>query len=209
MKKYLTEFDEIQAALSRVPLNENVMPYYRGRLVENEDAYNKMQKLLGCKEMSKCHKYLYELDIEDLDDEDVSKIDKLFDMGVKRGYIDDSFQKSVDADAEGAEGAEEEVETPVVKDGCAPCAGTGAVQSDWTVLYSATKNGETKCGECYSDAPSAAKAKADCIAKLSQFGYDNISILACEAGSGDFDDFDDGIEGGDLEEACGSKNPYS
>lgn len=55
----------------------------------------------------------------------------------------------------------------------------------WTILYSATKNGETKCGECYSNAISVSAAKADCLAKLERFGYGNISILAIEAGDPD------------------------
>ena len=48
MKQYLTEFDELQAALKKVRIDENVMPYYMGRLVEDEDSYNKIQKLLDC-----------------------------------------------------------------------------------------------------------------------------------------------------------------
>ena len=55
----------------------------------------------------------------------------------------------------------------------------------WTILYSATKNGETKCGECYSNAISVSAAKTDCLAKLERFGYGNISILAIEAGDPD------------------------
>lgn len=55
----------------------------------------------------------------------------------------------------------------------------------WTILYSATKNGETKCGECYSNAISVSAAKADCLAKLERFGYGNVSILAIEAGDSD------------------------
>ena len=55
----------------------------------------------------------------------------------------------------------------------------------WTILYSATKNGETKCGECYSNAISVSAAKTDCLAKLERFGYGNISILAIEAGDSD------------------------
>lgn len=55
----------------------------------------------------------------------------------------------------------------------------------WTILYSATKNGETKCGECYSNAISVSAAKTDCLAKLERFGYGNVSILAIEAGDPD------------------------
>jgi len=52
----------------------------------------------------------------------------------------------------------------------------------WTIIYSATsKDGDIKTGEAYSNAISAAAAKADVNAKLSRIGYSNISILAIEA----------------------------
>lgn len=94
-KHFYTEFDELQDALSRVRLDENAMPYYRGRLVEHVDSYNKIQKLLACNEMESAHKYLYDLDIENLEDDEIEKVDKLFDIGVKKGYIDNSFEEEL------------------------------------------------------------------------------------------------------------------
>ena len=85
MKQYLTEFDELQAALRKVRIDENVMPYYRGRLVEDEDSYNKIQKLLDCPQMAGSHRYLYDLDVENLQEGEIDKINQLFDLGEKKG----------------------------------------------------------------------------------------------------------------------------
>lgn len=188
MSKYLTEFDEIQAAFRKVRLDENCMVYRNGMLLEHQDTYNKIQKLLNVPEMSEAHRYLYDLDVECLSEDEIERVDKLFDLGVKKGYIDNSFEeeleKSENPDAivaaeEPQKAAEVETtaETPVEDRSVPiPC---------WTILYSATKNGETKCGECYSNAISVSAAKADCLAKLERFGYGNVSILAIEAGDSD------------------------
>ena len=188
MSKYLTEFDEIQAAFRKVRLDENCMVYRNGMLLEHQDTYNKIQKLLNVPEMSEAHRYLYDLDVECLSEDEIERVDKLFDLGVKKGYIDNSFEeeleKSENPDAivaaeepEKAAEVETSAETPVEDRSVPiPC---------WTILYSATKNGETKCGECYSNAISVSAAKADCLAKLERFGYGNVSILAIEAGDSD------------------------
>ena len=163
MKKFLTEYDELQAALKRVRIDEEVMPYYNGRLVERVDTYKQMQAILDCDKMSDSHKYLLDLDASDIDDEDAEKIDRLYKVGLKHKYFDD-FQDDGEGDYEDDD---EEVgygdEAPEDADGQAsfdndlPC---------WTVLYSATKDGETKCGECYSNASSSAAARIDCQSKL-------------------------------------------
>ena len=73
-----------------------------------------------------------------------------------------------------------DAEAPVEK----PVAGTlfKAKVPCWTVIYSATsKDGQIKTGEAYSNAISASAAKADVKSKLSNIGYDNISILAIES----------------------------
>ena len=59
----LTEFDELQEAMKQINLNESVMPYINGVLV-NDVSYNKVQKLLECPEMISAHKYLYDLDLD-------------------------------------------------------------------------------------------------------------------------------------------------
>lgn len=135
--KCFTEFDEIQDALSRVRMDENVMPYVNGRLVENVTSYNKIQKLLNASEMASSHKYLYNLDVESLDEEEIEKIDKLFDLAVKNGYIDNSFEEEI---------AKEECPDAVVQDEeCPECAQQTMQQTQsvpsagWTILYSAVK----------------------------------------------------------------------
>ena len=188
MSKYLTEFDEIQAAFRKVRLDENCMVYRNGMLLEHQDTYNKIQKLLNAPEMSEAHRYLYDLDVECLSEDEIERVDKLFDLGVKKGYIDNSFQEELDKseNPDAVIAAEEpekaaEVETTTET----PAESRNVPIPCWTILYSATKNGETKCGECYSNAISVSAAKADCLAKLERFGYGNVSILAIEAGDSD------------------------
>lgn len=82
----LTEFEGLQEAFRKVKMNESVMPYVNGVLVDDV-AYNKVHKILNCPEMVSAHKYLLELDLEHLDEEDKDKVTKLYDLGVKRGFI--------------------------------------------------------------------------------------------------------------------------
>lgn len=169
----ITELDGYQAALSQINMNESVMPYVNGRLVSDK-AYNKVQRILNCPEMIASHKYLYNLDLDQLTEDEEGKIDQLYKLGCDRGFIvNDLTDYSDDAEtpetvAELPASTEKKVE---FKDEC-PC---------WTVIYSATdKNGQIKTGEAYSNAISSAAAKADVNSKLSSIGYNNITILAIE-----------------------------
>lgn len=177
----LTEFDGLQEALKKVKINESVMPYVNGRLVDDA-AFNKTQKILDCPEMISAHKYLYNLDMDQLTEEEINKIDQLYKLGCDRGFIiDDLTDWDEPETPEQAETKQEvKVEEPVEK----PVGGTlfKAKVPCWTVIYSATANdGSIKTGEAYSNAISASAAKADVNAKLSRIGYSNISILAIEA----------------------------
>jgi len=58
-------------------------------------------------------------------------------------------------------------------------------QNAFTVLYSATRDGIVKSGEAFSNCVNTRSAKADVISKLERAGYQNISILAIEAGDPD------------------------
>lgn len=188
----LTEFDELQEAMKRINLNESVMPYVRGILAD-APSFNKVQKILDCPEMISAHKYLYDLDLDQLDEDDIQKIDRLYKLGCDRGFIVDDL---TDWDAD---------DTPAADDGC--CNGTDpncktcggdpakvpgarppintlfkAKVPCWTVIYSAvSKDGGIKTGEAYSNAISATAAKADVKSKLSSIGYTDISILAIES----------------------------
>ena len=177
----LTEFDGLQEALSRVNMNESVMPYVNGVLVDDV-VYNKVQKILNCPEMVSAHKYLLDLDLEHLDEEDKSKVEKLYKLGCDRGFIEDDL---TDWDKE----LNNQDITEIVNDGKTTVVGTpGAMQQStsdegacWTVIYSATStDGAMKTGEAYSDAATADAAKADAKSKLAGIGYSNISILAIE-----------------------------
>ena len=65
----LNEFDAYQEALKKINLNEEVMPIYKGRLLmENVDMYCKIQKILACNAFEKAHRWLYDLDIENLNE---------------------------------------------------------------------------------------------------------------------------------------------
>ena len=136
--------------------------------------------------MCEAHRYLYDLDVECLSEDEIKRVDKLFDLGVKKGYIDNSFEEELEkSENPDAVVADEEPEKTVEIAAPAENHDINMQIPCWTILYSATKNGETKCGECYSNAISVSAAKADCLAKLERFGYGNISVLAIEAGDSD------------------------
>ena len=146
----LTEFDGLQEALKKVKMDENVLPYVNGRLCD-DGAWNKTQKILNCPEMISAHKFLYNLDMDQLTEDEVEKIDQLYKLGCDRGFIvDDLTDWTADEAPEQAETKLEEkpAEEPVAK----PVGGTlfKAKVPCWTVIYSATsKDGDIKTGEAY------------------------------------------------------------
>lgn len=212
----LTEFDGLQEALKKVKMDEAVLPYCNGRLVDS-DAFNKTQKILNCPEMISAHKYLYNLDMDQLTEEEIAKIDQLYKLGCDRGFIaDDLTDWDADGSATEQSPVEEPTEEPVEKTPAEKATTTlfKAKVPCWTVIYSATsKDGEIKTGEAYSNAVTASAAKADVNAKLSRIGYSNISILAIEScdydvtgattvvdGSNEVEEDDDVEETEDIEE---------
>ena len=66
--------------------------------------------------MISAHKYLYELDMDQLTDDDTEMIDKLYDLGVKRGFIIDDLTDwdAEDGEEEVEDDTEVAVEQPVV-----------------------------------------------------------------------------------------------
>ena len=189
----LNEFDTYQAALKKVKLDEEVMPFVRGKLLtENIDIYARIQKLLGCKEFEPCHRFLYDLDIENIDESEASKVNNLYKLGCDRGFFDEN---------EDEESTEEQQSNAEKKDKTNECD-TGEVTfapslpvtpapvpasptSAFTVLYSAMRDGQIKTGEAFSNAINTRSAKADVISKLERAGYSSIQILAIEAGDPD------------------------
>lgn len=189
----LNEFDVYQAALKKINLNEEVIPIYKGKvLTENVDAYCKIQKLLACNALEGAHRWLYDLDIENLSESEINKVCNLYKLGVDRGLIadDEETEKSEDA----AEKTDEcdlisgEIDAVVpAKDPVPtmPVAKPEMPTSAYTVVYSAMRDGELKTGEAYSNSLNTRSAKADVISKLEKAGYQNITILAIEAGDPD------------------------
>lgn len=178
------EFDLYRDALKKINLNESALPLYKGRILsENVEAYGKAQKILNCKDLEKCHRWIYDLDFENLDESEVTKLNNLFQLGLDNGFIDDKTdldqeETSQEVVVQEPEPAIEEPvkEEPKIKE--APMAA-------YTVVYSAMRDGEIKTGEAYSNSINTRSAKADVISKLERAGYQNISILAIEAGDPD------------------------
>ena len=181
MKDLVNDFEVWQDALKKIDLNEGALPIYHGRILrENAKEYQKMQKILNCPEMIKCHKYIFDLDPEQLDESDCTKINNLYKLGVDRGFIEDTVdvpdEDLPDTDYTTSEQTTVQQPKPYVAPQHSvhvPC---------YTVMYSAMKDGQIKTGESYSNATNPRAAKADVYAKLSKFGYDNIAILAIECG---------------------------
>lgn len=196
----LTDFDIYMNALTKCNLNESVMPYVRGTLVEDVETYNKIQCMLNTDEMASCHKYLYNLDVEELTEDDVKKINNLYKLGVERGLIidaetdetseetEETQEDTSSEDTEDKEETKEEVkECDVVTNvkTATPSDAFANPTAAFTVMYSATKDGNIKVGEAYSNAINPRSAKADILSKLANCGYTNITILAIEAGDPD------------------------
>ena len=84
---FLTDIDEFQAALAKIDMTESSLPVWHGRLVENVDCYNKVKTLLEIDEFEKAHPMLYRLNFDELTEDEVAKVDKLYNLGVERGFI--------------------------------------------------------------------------------------------------------------------------
>jgi hypothetical protein len=183
----LNEFDAYQEALKKINLNEEVMPIYKGRLLmENVDMYCKIQKILACNAFEKAHRWLYDLDIENLNESECGKICNLYKLGIEKGYLepeDSKIEPEQTAGETPADVTSDTIETLPApsKPEPAPSMPTSA----YTVVYSATRDGQIKTGEAYSNSLNTRSAKADVISKLEKAGYQNISILAIEAGDPD------------------------
>ena len=185
----LNEFDAYQAALKKINLDEEVMPIYKGRiLTENADTYCKIQKLLACNAFEKAHRWLYDLDVENLDENENSKVCNLYQLGVERGYItndeddEDSSDELSSANLSCNSAASVPAISAVVPE---PTPAPSVPSSAFVVMYSATRDGQIKTGEAYSNSLNTRSAKADVISKLEKAGYQNITILAIEAGDPD------------------------
>ena len=161
------DMDTWRDALAKCNLSKAIMPTSRGYLIENVDAYNRIQAILDTPEMEHCHKFLYNLDVEDLQEDEIEKIDKLYKLGQDRGFIPPDEPECDDIPDDAVQGADlsepthVDAKPPIVPSAIpAPAPRTAC----YTVMYSAMRNGEVKTGEAYSNSVSPRAAKADVLA---------------------------------------------
>lgn len=198
------DFKEMEKA-SREQLAKIYSDSLRSQEYLNEElvneTYKKVRKILECPEMEKCHPYLYSLDMDDFNDEDVEKINKIYDLGVNRGMIQKDGDEEDDAEA-----------TDDVKkcdyDDTSLCGGPeDSITSQpmnpqpmqrrpiYTVMYSAQKDGYGTMGQFYSMAQSIEGAKEDCVNQMTANGYDDIMIMAVDQNfQGVEDDITDNVD---------------
>ena len=211
MNEFVNDFDIWQDALRKIDMNEQVLPIYNGKMLyENGRTYLQMQKILGCEPMQKSHKFCLNIDPESPSEDEVKKVDELYRLGVERGFIEDTLDDNYDdgcVDGEcsdrSCDGEDCDRVNIASYDNSFDKPTTNMPQPvsrrpkysaripSYTIMYSATKDGQTKTGETYSNAVNPSSAKADAIAKLSRIGYDNVSILAIECGDPDMAGIDD------------------
>ena len=196
----LTEMEAYQLALSKVNLREAVAPLFRGKIVEDEDTYNKVHQLLDCPKMEHAHKFLLDVDFEDITDDVKQKVDELYQLAVSQGFIEGSQEEAEEDEVanevgkEAADIAQSEIsdnsggfEKESVSDSSV-AASKDSIQTAapelnscaFVLFYSAMKHGEIKTGECYSNATTMENAKIDAIQKLKKLGFSSIDIIAAE-----------------------------
>ena len=180
-------------------------------------SYRKIQKILNTPEMEKCHPWLYSLDMENLNEDEALKVDKIYDLGVKRGVIQEDNEEEQDdinecgddvGDSDQICGGPEDALTN--QEMTPQETNVPSSESSFTVLYSAIKDGKIKTGEYYSNALDNEGAKEDCLSNLTQVGYSAIRVLGIEKTNTAVDtnvdsirpdvDMYDGLEEDDSEE---------
>lgn len=185
-----TEFEIYQEAFEKINWKEAVAPVVRGvMLVEDSqvEAYNKIQKLLNSTGMESCHQFLLDLDPSELTEAEATKVNNLFKLAQERGVVETDEDDEDTATEEKPVDEEDLIFTTPVQQPKPPVIKPEPAQpsSAFTILYSAMRNGSIKTGEAFSNALDTRSAKADVISKLERAGYQNISILAIEAGDPD------------------------
>lgn len=156
-------------------------------IIDQDPIYEKMQKILKCKEMEKCHPFLFSLDRENINETDSNKINELYECGLKRGFLtedepefepeetDDTFY---DDDEPLCGGPEDSLTNQEFSD--SPKIDSNIQTPIYTIFYTAIQNGEMKNGEYYSHITDKEEAKNDCILQLGNIGYSDVQIKAME-----------------------------
>ena len=189
----MNDFEIWQKAIKKINLTESAAPFIRGiMLVEDTEVeiYNKIQKLLNTHAMETSHPFLYNLDPLELSESEINKVNNLYKLGIERGFIsNDDDEESEDTDSNSQNTSNEEPNTFSVVTKAPPAVTPVKTYNintcAYVILYSATRGGQIKTGEAFSNALDTRAAKADVISKLEKAGYQNISILAIEAGDPD------------------------
>ena len=196
IKNGRNDFDIWSNIVNKMDLTEAVAPVVRGRVLLDEsevETYNKIQKLLNSTGMESAHRFLYSLDPSDLTESEITKVNNLYKLGQERGFIEADKDENADESEADGENAEKPAATEC-DNSCSTLSQSSISdiskpmplqKNAFTVIYSATRDGAIKTGEAYSNCINTCSAKADVISKLEKAGYQNISILAIEAGDPD------------------------
>lgn len=167
---------------------------------EFDRTYDMIQKILSCKKMIKCHPFLYSLDQEHVCGDDRIKVEKLYECGVKKGLIKGEKQE-VDTEGQniqnecGCDGCDCNAVDPFIDKLCGGpedqltnqslrAVANTETKPTFTILYSASKDGQTKTGEFYSNAFTKEEAKNECITSMNSAGYTSVKITAVELSDG-------------------------
>lgn len=176
------EFDELRGAFYRCNLKEAVQPRSdSGKIIDDADTYNRVQVLLNTPDMEEAHGFLYDIDFDHLNDGVVSKVNDLYELAVDKGFIEDERVKPIETEPKFSDDPLKNDGNPDEPEEKAPFMSSG-LDSAYTCLYTAMKDGQLKSGECFSNAKDTQSAKADAISKLANLGFTSIEIIAVEQG---------------------------
>ena len=94
--KYLSDIDEIRAAMSNIDFSRDIDNPQCSFVNEsqNTECYHKVQKILDVPEMIKGHKRCLDINFDDLQESDIETVNKLYDLGVERGFISPDEENS-------------------------------------------------------------------------------------------------------------------
>lgn len=200
----INQFEQWKSIIDKMDLSEAACPFYRGKLLTEDNevvSYNKIHRLLNTPEFEKAHAFLYSLDPTELSESEATKLNNLWKLGCEKGYVKEEDEEETSEETSECDQTDvkendilqnrnhnahipecDEIAPPSpVAPAKLPCNSCAA----FTILYSAMRNGKISTGEAYSNCLDTRTAKADILGKLQKAGYQNISILAIEAGDPD------------------------
>ena len=213
----IKQFEQWKNIIDQMNLSEAACPFYRGKLLTEDNevvSYNKIHRLLNTPQFEKAHAFLYSLDPTELSESEATKLNNLWKLGCEKGYVKEEDEEVEANECDTQDVKENDIlqnrnhnahipecdalmpkQMPAVpvqdptKPVKLPCNSCDA----FTILYSAMRNGKITTGEAYSNCLDTRTAKQDILGKLQKAGYQNISILAIEAGDPDSRGMEDDI----------------